>query len=51
MQSCNSLISDVLNRDCAGGAYAKAAFSLPSLSIQYMLRIVVSIIYQYDLFI
>jgi hypothetical protein len=51
MQSCNPLISDVLDQHRAGGAYSEAAFGSPSFSIQYMLGITVSIIHQYDLFI
>jgi hypothetical protein len=51
IQSCNPLVSDVLNRDRAGGAYSEAAFGSPSFSIQYVFRIIVSIIYQYDFFI
>jgi hypothetical protein len=51
IQSCNPLVSNVLDRDRAGGAYSEAAFGSPSFPIQYVFRIIVSIIYQYDLFI
>jgi hypothetical protein len=51
IQSCNPLVSDVLDWDWAGGAYSEAAFGSPSFSIQYMFEITVSITYQYDLFI
>jgi hypothetical protein len=51
IQSCNPPISDALNRDRVAGVYPEAVLSSSSLSIQYVFRIIVSIIYQYDLFI
>ena len=51
MQSGSPPISDVLNQGWVGKVYSEVAFSSPSFTIQYVFGIIVSITYQYDLFI